>query len=116
MRSLRQLAASGSSNPHITRRRYPTMDHPCRRVLVGNLTARNPLLAPNTVAIVGFVGFMEGGSRQRGAECIRPKGSFFSCHWLMPSEAVARGEGTIQPHPVLSSVLSLRNPDELDDV
>jgi hypothetical protein len=116
MRSLRQLAASGSSNPHITRRRYPTMDHPCRRVLVGNLTARNPLLAPNTVAIVGFVGFMEGGSRQRGAECIRPKGSFFSCHWLMPSEAVARGEGTIPPHPVLSSVLSLRNPNELDDV
>jgi hypothetical protein len=57
MRSLRQLAASGLSNPL----HNPTPNHPCRRVgtdhrrvLVGNPTARNPLLAPNTLAIVGF--------------------------------------------------------------
>ena len=65
MRSLRPLAASGLSNSlHNPTTGYPfrrvCTDH--RRVLVGNLTARNPLLAPNTVAIVGFVEFMEGGA------------------------------------------------------
>ncbi len=52
----------------IARRRHPTTGYPCRRVcrehrrvLVGNPTARNPLLAPNTPAIVGFVGFYVSG-------------------------------------------------------
>jgi hypothetical protein len=50
----------------ITRRCYPTTDHPCRRVgrehrRVSNLnpTNANPLLMPDTPAIVGFVGFCE---------------------------------------------------------
>jgi hypothetical protein len=67
MRSLRQLAASGLSNLSNNPTPLPDeTDHPCRRVgeehrrvLVGNLTARNPLLAPNTLPIVGFVGFCE---------------------------------------------------------
>ena len=57
------LDADGEAGvTELERRGYPTTDHPCRRVclehrrvLVGNLTARNPLLAPNTLAIVGFV-------------------------------------------------------------
>jgi hypothetical protein len=105
----------------ITRRRHPTTGYPCRRVctelrrvLVGNLTARNPLLAPNTVAIVGFVGFMEEGSRQRGAECITPRRRSSSATVLCPSRRWQ--EGPIPPHLVLSWVLSLRNPDEPDDV
>ena len=67
MRSWRPLAASGLSNLSNNLTPLPDeRDHPCRRVcsehrrvLVGNLTARDPLLAPNTVAIVGFVGFCE---------------------------------------------------------
>ena len=50
----------------MTRRRYPTTDHPFRRVcsehcriLVGNPTTTNTLLMPDTPAIVGFVGFSE---------------------------------------------------------
>ncbi len=66
MRSLGPLAASGLSNLPLTRRRYPMRrlvrrrvyrEH--RRVLVGNPTTRNPLLIPNTAAIVGFVGLCE---------------------------------------------------------
>jgi len=65
MRSLKSLAASGLSNP----RRNPTplpdeRDHVCRRacsehrrVSTLNPTTTNSLLAPNTLAIVGFVGF-----------------------------------------------------------
>jgi hypothetical protein len=48
------------------RRRHPTTDHLCRRVgrehrRVSNLnpTTANPLLMPDTPAIVGFVGFCE---------------------------------------------------------
>jgi hypothetical protein len=66
MRSLRPLEASGLYNPLHNPTPHPTTDYPFRRVctehrrvLVGNLTARNPFLAPNTVAIVGFVGFCE---------------------------------------------------------
>ncbi len=66
MRSLRSLAASGLSNlpdnptplpDEKDGRRRVCREH--RRVLVGNLTARNPLLMPNTLATVGFVGFCE---------------------------------------------------------
>ena len=66
MRSLRPLAASGLSNLPKTRRRYPTTEHLCRRVYREhrrvsnqNPTTTNPLLMPDTVAIVGFVGFCE---------------------------------------------------------
>ena len=51
----------------ITRRRYPTTDHPCRRVgredrrvSNQNPTTTNTLLMPDTLAIVGFVGFCRG--------------------------------------------------------
>jgi hypothetical protein len=62
MRSLRPLAASGLSNlPY-----NPTTDHLCRRVYrehvglrIYNPTITNPLLMPDTPAIVGFVGFCE---------------------------------------------------------
>ena len=66
MRSLRPLAASGLSNPFITRRCYPTRrmvrrrvyrEH--RRVSNWNPTTTNPLLMPDILAIVGFVGFCE---------------------------------------------------------
>ena len=50
----------------ITRRRYPTRDHPCRRVCSEhcrvrnqNPTTTNTLLTLNTVAVVGFVGLYE---------------------------------------------------------
>jgi hypothetical protein len=63
MWSLGSLAASGLSNLPDN----PTTDHPFRRVgtehrrvLVGNLTATNPLLMPDTLVIVGFVGFSRG--------------------------------------------------------
>ena len=56
--------SSGLSNPLRTRRRYPTRRMVCRRVIekiVGsatlNPTTTNPLLMPDTAAIVGFVGF-----------------------------------------------------------
>jgi hypothetical protein len=54
------------SHCQITRRRYPTTDHPPRRVyrehrrvLVTDLTTTNPLLMLDTPAIVGFVGLYE---------------------------------------------------------
>jgi hypothetical protein len=67
MRSLKPLAASGSSNLSDNPTLLPDeRDHPCRRVctdhrrvLVGNPTTTNPLLMPDTPAIVGFVGFCE---------------------------------------------------------
>jgi len=64
----------------MTRRRYPTTDHPCRRVRTEhrrvsnwNPTTTSPLLMPDTTAIVGFVGFvrrneraLHGGEREEG--------------------------------------------------
>ena len=66
MRSLRQLAVSGLSNPlhnptrYLTRkmvRRQVGEEH--RRVSNWNLTITNPIRMPDTLAIVGFVGLFE---------------------------------------------------------
>jgi hypothetical protein len=66
MRSLRPLAASGLSNPihNPTPLPYERMVHrrvsrEYRRVSTENPTTTNPLLMPETPAIVGFVGLFE---------------------------------------------------------
>jgi hypothetical protein len=66
MRSLRHQRRRVCLIPQITRRCYPTTDHPCRRVgrehrrfSNQNPTTTNTLLMPDILAIVGFVGFWE---------------------------------------------------------
>jgi hypothetical protein len=66
MRSSRPLAASGLANLPDNPTPLPDEGYPCRRVgeehrRVGNQnpTTTNPLLMPDTVAIVGFVGLFE---------------------------------------------------------
>jgi hypothetical protein len=66
MRSLRPLAVSGLSNPLHNPTPQPDDEPPLslgyrehRRVLVADPTATNPLLMPDTVTIVRFVGLCE---------------------------------------------------------
>jgi hypothetical protein len=67
MRPLRSLAVSGLSNLPDNPTPLPDeRDHPCRRVYREhrqvsnwNPTIINPLLMPDTVATVGFVGLFE---------------------------------------------------------
>jgi hypothetical protein len=66
MRSLRHQRRRVCLSSLITRRWYPTTDYPCRRVYrehrrvsKWNPTITNSLPMPDTLAIVGFVGFCE---------------------------------------------------------
>jgi hypothetical protein len=66
MRSSRHQRRRVCLTSPITRRCYPTTDHLCRRVYREhrrgsnqNPTITNPLLMPDTLAIVEFVGFCE---------------------------------------------------------
>ena len=66
MQSLRPQAGRVCLITPLTRRRYPTrgvvhrrVGREHRRVLVGNPTTTNPLLMPDTVTIVRFVGLCE---------------------------------------------------------